>query len=86
MDKPKYQDYIVCYENGNRVAGKEIYELHKLCKCEDCKNRTKLKREPVNQATATTRDILKVDNVAEFLKNWTCENGKRHLQVAYFQF
>jgi len=80
------KNYRVCYENGNPVAGKEIYELHKLCTCSDCKDRKTLKKEPINCATATTKDISKVDEVVEFLKNWTCENGKIHLKIAYFQF
>ncbi|WP_434284607.1 hypothetical protein [Clostridium botulinum] len=86
MEKPKYQNFRVCYENGNAITGKEIYELHKLCNCSDCKNRKILKKEAVNCATATTKDIFKVDEVAEFLENWTCENGKKHLNTAYFKF
>ncbi|NFA60094.1 hypothetical protein EXM63_02545 [Clostridium botulinum] len=86
MEKPKYQNYRVCYENGNKVTGKEIYELYKYCDCQSCKNRATLKREPANRATATTKDISKVDEVAEFLKNWTCEDEKRNLEIAYFQF
>ncbi|HID0817737.1 TPA: hypothetical protein ACXNW8_003453 [Clostridium botulinum] len=86
MEKPKYKNYRVCYEGGNSVTGKEIYELHKLCSCQDCKNKQVLNKGTVNKATATTKDISKVDEVAEFLKNWTCENGKKDLGTAYFQF
>jgi hypothetical protein len=86
MQKPKYQNYRVCYDNGNSVTGKKIYELYKYCNCPDCNNRKKWRREPSNRATATTKDISKVDEVAEFLENWTCEDGKRLLEIAFFQF
>ncbi|SFE42326.1 hypothetical protein SAMN04487969_102447 [Paenibacillus algorifonticola] len=86
MKKPKYQNYRVCYDNGNAATGTKIYELHKYCDCPGCKTRTAMKREPVNHATATTKDISKVDEVAEFLKNWTCDDGKIYLKIAYFQF
>lgn len=87
MEKPKYQNYRVCYEKGISVAGNEIYELQKICKCSDClTRRRKGKRETLNAATATTSDISKVDEVAEFLEKWTCEDGKRALATVYFQF
>jgi hypothetical protein len=86
MKKPKYLNYRICYENGNSVTGKKIYELYKYCNCGDCNNRQKLKREPANRATATTKDISKVDEIVDFLKNWTCENGKRTLEIVYYQF
>jgi hypothetical protein len=84
--KPKHLNYRVCYTNGNSATGKKVYELYKHCSCPDCQYRQRLTRTPVNKATATTKDISKVDEVAEFLKNWTCEDGKKHLEIAYFQF
>jgi hypothetical protein len=86
MQKPKCKNYRICYENGNPVTGKKIYELHKYCTCPDCQNRQQIKRTPANSVTITTKDISKVDEVAEFLKNWTCEDGRRHLKTVYFQF
>lgn len=86
MKKPEYKNYRVCYENGNSTTGKEIYELYKYCKCEDCQRRLQFKRESPNKATATTKDISKVDEVADFLKNWTCEDGKRRSEIVYFKF
>lgn len=86
MGKPKYLNYRVCYENGNSVTGRKIYELYKYCNCPDCNNRKAWKREPPNRATATTKDISKVDEVAKFLKSWSCKDGKRYLEIAYFQF
>ncbi|KEI84145.1 hypothetical protein N493_19860 (plasmid) [Clostridium botulinum B2 433] len=86
MGKPKYQNYRVCYEHGNKVTGKEIYELHKYCDCQFCKDRVAFKKNPANRATAITKDISKVDEVAEFLKNWTCGNSKMDLKISYFQF
>jgi hypothetical protein len=86
MEKPKYQNYRVCFENGNSVIGKKVYELYKYCNCPDCNNRKLWEREPANRATATTKDISKVDEVSEFLKNWSCKDGKRYLEIAYFQF
>lgn len=86
MEKPKYQNYRVCYDNGNAATGKKSYELHKNCDCTDCKTRTAMRREPVNHATATTKDISKVDEVAEFLRNWTCADGKILLKRVYLNF
>lgn len=86
MEEPNYQNYRVCYENGNSATGNKIYELYKYCNCPNCEDRQQWTRTPANKATATTKDISKVDEVAEFLKNWTCENGKKHLEIVYFQF
>ncbi len=84
---PKYKNYRVCYEHGDPVNGQEIYELHKTCTCSACKTRVQLnKRHNPNCATATTKDLTKVDEVAEFLNNWTCENGNKWLPTVYFQF
>jgi len=84
--KPKHTNYRVCYESGNPITGNEIYELQKLCKCQDCRDRANYRRGTVNRATATTRDISKVDEVAEFLKKWHCKDGKQQLKTAYFNF
>ena len=86
MGKPKYKNYRVCYENGNATTGKKIYELYKYCNCPDCQYRQRWRREPANRATATTKDISKVDEVAEFLENWSCKDGKRQLEIVYFKF
>jgi hypothetical protein len=83
MEKPKYKNYRVCYENGNAKTGKEIYELHKYCACSDCRYRQDSKRTPVNAITITTMDISKVDEIAEFLKNWSCEDGTKQLDTIY---
>ena len=76
----------ICYEKGNPVVGKKIYEFQAFCTCVDCLNRKAWRSEPRNLATVTIKDISKIDEVAEFLKNWTCEDGKRDLKTAYFQF
>ena len=86
MIKPKYTDFRVCYEGGNPVSGKKIYELHKMCKCSGCRYRVEYLKESANCATATTDDISKIDEVAEFLNNWTCNNGNTSLKIAYFKF
>ena len=84
--KPKYQNYRVCYENGNRLTGEKIYELYKYCKCEDCQRREQWSRTPANKVTASTRDISKVDEIAEFLSNWNCEDGTKSLDILYLKF
>lgn len=86
MTQPKYKDYRICYEGGNAKVGKKIYELKKMCKCEKCRWRVKFAQGTANCATATTKDVTKIDNVAEFLRNWTCEDGSISLQTAYFKF
>ncbi|MBX4152327.1 hypothetical protein, partial [Paenibacillus lautus] len=59
---------------------------YKYCNCAECKRRMAWKREPANRITATTKDIIKVDEVAEFLKNWSCEDGNRRFETVYVQF
>jgi hypothetical protein len=86
MKKPKYQNYRVCYDNGNSVTGKKIYELYKYCRCADCTYRQSRSRTPANQVTVNTKDISKVDEIAEFLKNWSCEDGRKSLEIVYLKF
>lgn len=73
LDKPKHQDYRVCCS----LTGETLYELHKICKCENCQCKLKYDRLPPNQATVTTKDISKVDEVAEFLRNWNCKDNTK---------
>jgi hypothetical protein len=84
--KPQHQNYRVCYEGGNSAIGEKIYELYKYCRCQGCSDRLTYKRVPNNSATASTKDISKVDEIAEFLKNWNCEDGQRQLEISYFKF
>jgi hypothetical protein len=86
MGKLIYKNPRTCYENGNSVTGKKIYELQAFCTCSDCQNRKSWKKEPTNIATATTKDISKVEEVSEFLKNWNCKDGKKWLETEYFKF
>jgi hypothetical protein len=86
QQKPKHQNYRICYDNGNSTTGKKIYELDKYCRCSGCSIRQTVKREPSNRAVVTTRDISKVANAAEFLKNWSCENGGISLEPIFFKF
>lgn len=77
----------VCYEGGNPVKGRKIYELHASCTCEKCEWRTKhLKKQFPNEATASTIDAEKVEEVKQFLKNWVCEDGSKELKTVYFKF
>jgi uncharacterized protein YnzC (UPF0291/DUF896 family) len=84
--KPKYTDYRICYEGGNSVTGKKIYELQKLCDCNGCRYRREYFRGIRNKATAITDDINRIDEVAEFLEGWYCENGNNSLKTTYFNF
>jgi hypothetical protein len=86
IGKPKHLNYRVCYDSVNPNTRKKVYELYKYCICPDCNTRRERKREPNNCATANTEDISKVDGLAEFLKNWTCEDGKRYLETVRFKF
>ncbi|KEI84047.1 hypothetical protein N493_19290 (plasmid) [Clostridium botulinum B2 433] len=86
MGELVYKDARICYEKGNSVKGKKIYEFQAFCTCTDCLNRKAWRNEPRNLAKVAIKDISKVDEVAEFIKNWTCEDGKRYLKTAYFQF
>ena len=86
MGKLVYKNPRICYEGGNSVTGKKIYELHAFCTCTACQYRKEWRKEPRNGATATTKDISKINAVSEFLKNWTCEDGSRNLKTVYFQF
>ena len=79
----KYKNYRICYENGNPKTGQKIYELYKYCECSGCKFRWKNRKEVCNKITVTTTDIAKIDSIAEFLENWTCENGEIRLPIVY---
>lgn len=86
MGRLMYGGPRICYDNGNSATGEKIYELHASCTCEDCQDRSSMRREPANQATVTTKDVLKIDEATEFLKDWSCENGKKLLEPVYFKF
>jgi hypothetical protein len=83
---PKCHNYRICYDNGNAVTGKKIYELHKYCNCEACHTRFKMTRMPRNQVSATTSDISKVDEVADYLKTWTCGTDKWIRSPVFLKF
>ena len=83
MQEPRYR---ICYENGNPTTGKKIYELKKYCTCPECRYRQEIERTPSNSINITTEDIAKIDEIAEFLKKWTCENGKKQLETVYLEF
>lgn len=85
MKEPKYKNYRVCYDNGNAKTGKKLYELDKYCDCEYCTYRFKMNREPSNRIVITTEDISKVDEIAEFLKNWKCEDGRTHVDPIFLR-
>lgn len=83
--KPKYQNYRVCYDSWDRTKATKLYALYKYCNCPDCKD-SLLRREPVNWASATTKEISKVDDVAEFLQKWTCDTRGRYVGVVFLKF
>lgn len=85
MIKPQYKNYRVCYDSIDPATAKKVYELGKYCDCPDCKDRL-LRREPVNWVSVTTKELSKVDSVAEFLKKWTCGNGKTYVGVTFMKF
>lgn len=75
----------VCYENGNPKTGKKVYELTKLCHCSDCLQRNRYQKGTLNQATATTSDVSKIDMVAEYLEAWRCKK-KEASKTEYLEF
>lgn len=84
--KPKYQNYRVCYSSQFMgVKGKEIYELTQHCHCGSCVNRERYTRGAWNCATASTKDISKIDEIHEFLKNWVCGSDSP-IKTTYFNF
>lgn len=84
MKKPKHQNYSVCYDSWDRANAAKLYALYKYCDCPYCKDKI-LRREPVNWVSATTKEISKVDDVAEFLKKWTC-GQKKYVGVIFMKF
>lgn len=86
MTKPKYQNYRVCYDNWDCTKANKLYQVHKYCDCEGCKQRNAMRREPSNWVACTTKDISKVDAMAEFIKSWTCEDGSKKLEPVFLRF
>ena len=86
MGKAKYQNYRVCYENGNSTTGAKIYELYKYCRCSECQHRQATERTPANRINITTKDISKIDEIVRFLENWSCKDGKRQLEIVFLKF
>ena len=74
-----------CYEGGNPVTGKKIYELHKICECNWCKNKY-MGRKRCNEVTATTKDEDKIPEIKEILKSWKCEDKTKDLPIVYLSF
>ena len=82
-NQPKYR---VCYTpNGNSKTDTKVYELQKYCTCENCKIRTSIRREPVNRGVVTTKDFSKINEAADFLEKWTCNDGKRLLEPSFYK-
>lgn len=83
MHKPRYR---ICYDNGNSTTGTKIYELYKYCTCPECRYRQQVARTPSNSISIITKDISKIDEIAEFLESWICPDGKRQLETVYLEF
>ena len=75
----------IAYKNGDTKKSK-IYEYHAFCDCAGCKYRHEYLMQIRNQATATTKDIGKINEVKTFLENWKCKNGLKQLKTEYFKF
>lgn len=62
--------------------------------CGKCRYRVELtkgystirQRECANEATVTTMDLQKRDEIIKFLENWTCDNGSKQIKTVYFRF
>jgi len=82
----KGKHFRICYPLGLMgVKGNEIYELEKYCQCRYCKTRRSYNREPANTLIASTTDILKLNDIADFVNDWTCGN-ERQLERLYVKF
>jgi len=77
--------FRICYKNGTPVKGKEIYESQKLCKCYNCVNRNRYNRGTWNQVTAWTKDIARLNDLADFLKGWECKS-ETPIKTTYYDF
>lgn len=82
MRKPENKNYRICHD----FEGTKFYELNKYCNCEGCNSRMKVKRSPSNAISVKTKDITKVDMMAEFLKGWSCDDGSMILERAFLTF
>lgn len=76
----------VCYEHGDIRTGKKIYEAKQLCHCENCVNRFKWRNEVLNCVTASTYNKSKIEEMLQFLDNWTCKDGTKHIEIEYIHF
>ena len=82
MSKPYVRE---CYEGGNPVTGRKIYEIHKMCDCNWCKNKF-AGRKRCNSVTATTKSESTVPKIIEYLKTWKCKDETKDLPVEYLAF
>jgi hypothetical protein len=76
--------YRECHERGDAVNGEKIYELHQMCRCNECRYKHREHQLPPNSATATTKDFSKIEEVSIFLKKWSCADGTKRLETEYF--
>lgn len=53
----------ICYKGGIKKEGNDIYEFHKICDCSKCRFNFENKIKVPNQATVTTNDITKADEI-----------------------
>lgn len=71
--------YRICYGLTKDVKmdySIPLYEFHKYCDCETCKNRfygNSPNRFPVNSLTVSTDDKSKFQEVKDIINNYTCE-------------
>lgn len=79
--KPKYQNYRTC----KNLDGETLYELNKYCECEGCKKRYQYYRQPANRVCVTVKNLADVDNAASFLKDWSCDNGNKQLDILFLK-
>lgn len=78
--------YRTTYAGGNPVIGEKIYEVHTLCKCEDCQRRYHSRGTPPNSASAASTDYAKIPEMHHFLQGWRCQNGKLWQKHECFKF
>ena len=72
----------VCYKNGIVKEENKVYELHKMCDCDWCKNKY-MNRKRRNCATAYAEKESDIERVKKILQNWTCKDKTKDLPTEY---
>lgn len=73
----------ICYKKGIVKEENKIFELHKMCDCEWCKNKY-FGRTRRNEATAYAETEKDIERIKAVLSNWTCSDKAKDLPTFYY--